>query len=135
MLKLKEQVCHDEKFDVDINRYLTYAQIQQIVNAVEKEFKNDDSWATYQTNIDMLVLLHATNITKEELEEAGHDLLVQSGLIETVRESVRNMQELYNAFEYTDSIKRQLYKLMKELPKHIDKESIQKAVKVYAKQG
>ena len=64
--------------DFAVNRYLTYAQIQQIVNAVEKAAQTDDGWATRETNIDMLVLYHATNLGKEKLEEIGHETLLQS---------------------------------------------------------
>ena len=35
MVELKEKVIHNNTYDIDIQQYLTYAQIQQIVNAVE----------------------------------------------------------------------------------------------------
>lgn len=52
MVELKEKVIHSTTYDINIRQYLTYAQIQQIVNAVEMASKEDDSWSARQTNID-----------------------------------------------------------------------------------
>lgn len=35
MVELKEKVIHSNTYDIDIQQYLTYAQIQQIVMQVE----------------------------------------------------------------------------------------------------
>ena len=91
MVELKEKVIHSNTYDIDIQQYLTYAQIQQIVNAVEMASKENDSWSARQTNIDMLVLMHTTDIGKEKLEEVGHEMFVMSGLMDCVRDNVINI--------------------------------------------
>ena len=101
-----------EEFDVYVNPYLTYAQIQAIVNGV----KGLDSWAEREQNIDMCVLAFATDIPTEKLEELGHDALLQSGLINAVMGEIKNLHNVYEAIEYTESIKCLLTQVIKNLP-------------------
>ena len=101
-----------EEFDVYVNPYLTYAQIQAIVNGV----KSLDSWAEREQNIDMCVLAFATDIPTEKLEELGHDALLQSGLINAVMLEIKNLRNVYEAIEYTESIKCLLTQVIKNLP-------------------
>lgn len=112
MKELKNVVCHLDKYDVDVNQYLTYSQIQQIVNAVT----HFDTWAERETNIDVLVLYHATNLTKEDIENIGHDAIVQSGLMDEVRLNIYNLYQIYDGIEYTESIARSLVMISKQLP-------------------
>ena len=119
--------------DFAVNRYLTYAQIQQIVNAVEKAAQTDDSWATRETNIDMLVLYHATNLGKEKLEEIGHKTLLQSGLIDNVKAQIVNYHQLKEALDFTESLPRAVYKLISQLPKVLDNDVFKSAMKKYGK--
>ena len=100
------------EFDVYVNPYLTYAQIQAIVNGV----KSLDSWAEREQNIDMCVLAFATDIPTEKLEEFGHDALLQSGLINAVMLEIKNLRNVYEAIEYTESIKCLLTQVIKNLP-------------------
>lgn len=116
-----------EEFDVYVNPYLTYAQIQAIVNGV----KNLDSWAEREQNIDMCVLAFATDIPTEKLEELGHDALLQSGLINAVMLEVKNLYDVYEAIEYTESTKRALAQIIKYLPKY--QEQLDAVVKKYGK--
>ena len=125
MVELKEKVIHSNTYDIDIRQYLTYAQIQQIVNAVEMASKEDDSWSARQTNIDMLVLMHATDIGKEKLEEVGHEMFVMSGLMDC--------DEVYNALDYTESLTRAGYKLLKDASKVIKTDTFKAAMKNYGK--
>lgn len=110
-IKVKENI-YLEDFDVHVNQYLTYAQIQQIVNAVIKF----DTWSERYQNIDMLILYHATNINKEELEKYDVDILKQSGLIDAVKNNIVNLNELNEAIEYTTSVQRALSQIAKMLP-------------------
>lgn len=114
-----------EEYDVHVNPYLTYAQIQAIVNGV----KGLDSWAEREQNIDMCVLAFATDIPTEKLEELGHDALLQSGLIDEVICGIRNINRVYNAIEYTESTKRALAQIIKALPKY--QEQLDAVVKKY----
>lgn len=123
-IKAMDKVCLEE-YDVHVNPYLTYAQIQAIVNGV----KGLDSWAEREQNIDMCVLAFATDIPTEKLEELGHDALLQSGLIYHVCEHIHNMYEVYEAIEYTESTKRALAQIIKALPKY--QEQLDTVVKKY----
>ena len=116
------QTVYLEDYDVTVNKYLTYAQIQQIANAVVAASANDadDTWANRETNIDMLVLYHATDIGKEKLEEIGHDVLLTSGLIEAVRYSIENLYEINDAIDYIENNQRAIGKLLKSLPKVLE---------------
>lgn len=114
-----------EEYDVRVNPYLTYAQIQAIVNGV----KELDGWAEREQNIDMCVLAFATDIPTEKLEEIGHDALLQSGLIHAVEGEIKNLFSVYEAIEYTESIKRALAQIVKALPKY--QEQLDAVVKKY----
>lgn len=116
------QTVYLEDYDITVNKYLTYAQIQQIANAVVAASMDDsdDTWANRQTNIDMLMLYHATDIGKEKLEEIGHDDLLISGLIQAVREQIKNYYEIFEAINYIEDNQRAIGKLLKSLPKILE---------------
>lgn len=101
------------EYDINVTPYLTYAQIQSIVNAVCKF----DTWAERQQNIDVLILHFATDLTDDEIEQYGHDLLIQTGVIDEVKTNIKNLNQIYEAIEYTQSTQRALNQIVKELPK------------------
>lgn len=100
-----------EEYDIEINNYLTYAQIQQIVNSA----LHCENWAEQQQTIDMLMLYHAANIPLKELEELGHNKLLQSGLIDVVKENVRNYYQIFDGIKYTTSTNRALGQIFKQI--------------------
>lgn len=110
MIKVEDTNLFKE--EITVKPYLTYAQIQQIVNAVIKF----DVWAERQQNIDLLLLYHATNLTKEQIEEYGHEELLCSGIIDEVKASVKNYSRIQEAIDYTQSTARALNQIIKELP-------------------
>ena len=116
------QTVYLEDYDITVNKYLTYAQVQQIANAVVAASMDDsdDTWANRQTNIDMLMLYHATDIGKEKLEEIGHDALLTSGLIESVRCCIENLYDVDDAINYIEDNQRAIGKLLKSLPKILE---------------
>ena len=116
------QTVYLEDYDITVNKYLTYAQIQQIADAVVAASANDadDTWANRETNIDMLVLYHATDIGKEKLEEIGHDDLLTSGLIEAVRYRIENLYNVDDAIDYIENNQRAINKMLKSLPKILE---------------
>ena len=116
------QTVYLEDYDITVNKYLTYAQVQQIANAVVASSMDDsdDTWANRQTNIDMLMLYHATDIGKEKLEEIGHDALLTSGLIESVRYCIENLYDVDGAINYIEDNQRAIGKLLKSLPKILE---------------
>lgn len=133
MKEIKAEVVYSQKYDININRYLTYAQIQQIVNAVEATNESDDSWSIRQTNIDMLVLFHATDIGKEKLEEIGHEALLACGLIDEVNNTVVNLCQIYEAIGFTESMSRVGFKFISQLPKLLDNEMLNAVLNKYGK--
>ena len=114
-IKIKNNIVLND-FNVSVNPYLTYAQIQYIVNEVCKF----DSWAERQQNIDLLLLHYVTDITDEEINEYGHELLLQSGLIDAVKKNVSNLKQIYKAIDYTQSTQRMFQQVLKEMPKYIN---------------
>ena len=104
-----------KKYDILVNPYLTYAQIQQIVNAVIKF----DVWAERQQNIELLVLYHTTNLGQENIEKIGHEKLLQSGLIDAVFMQIINIDKIYKAIEYTESTSRALAQIVKIFPERL----------------
>lgn len=126
------QTVYLEDYDITVNKYLTYAQIQQIANAIVATSANDadDTWANRETNIDMLMLYHATDIGKEKLEEIGHDTLLTSGLIEAVRYCIENLYNVDEAIDYIENNQRAINKMLKSLPKILeDSKSLQGLMK------
>lgn len=114
MKEIKRKIYYNEEFDINVNYYLTYAEIQAIADSVVKL----ESWAERQTNIDMLVLKYATDIPMEVLQEKGHDILLASGLIEEVMYSVKNIDQLYEAISYATSMNKFIGDVIKLWPKY-----------------
>ena len=116
------QTVYLEDYDITVNKYLTYAQIQQIANAVVEAsaYDSEDTWANRETSIDMLMLYHATDIGKEKLEEIGHDNLLTSGLIEAVRCNIENLYNVDEAIDYIENNQRAINKMLKSLPKILE---------------
>lgn len=115
MVDLKEfpTSVYLEKYDVHVRRYLTLAQIQNIVKAV----KSLDMWSERQQNIDLLVLVYAAGIDPKKIEELGHDILLESGLIDAVKAKIVNYDDIERAIDYTESVQRGVAQILKELPK------------------
>ena len=87
-----------EDFDVYVNPYLTYAQIQQIVDGISTL----STWSEKKTSLDMLVLYHVTDIGQEKLEKYTHNQLLESGLIDKVFQCIENIDQLYKAIQWTN---------------------------------
>ena len=101
-----------EQYDIHVNRYLTYSQIQAIANSV----RNLESWAERKQNIDMLLLAFATDISREELENHTHDYWLNTGVISDVYSIVNNCHMIEEAINYEESPMRMIIKLAKEIP-------------------
>lgn len=112
MEKLEVIKTHLNNYDISVNRYLTYAQIQSIVN----QARQFESWADRQQCIDMLVLAFATDISREELDAHNHDYWLTTGLIPEVKQYVENYIQIEDAFKYEESPVRILLQLAKEIP-------------------
>lgn len=112
-----------EEFDVEVRKYLSYAEIQAIVQTTLKL----ESWAERQTNIDMLVLAYCTDISMEKLQEIGHEMLVESGLVEAVLRNIRNYYQIKKAISYEEGTVKVLNNIVKTLPKY--QKELEKVIK------
>ena len=101
-----------EEYGIKVNQYLTYSQIQSIVDGLKKL----DSWAERQQSIDMCILYFATDLKKEEIEAHDHDYWLKSGLIDCVKANVLNFYDIEKAIKYEESPMRTLMKLANEMP-------------------
>ena len=104
-----------EEYDVHVKPYLSYAEIQAIVNST-MQF---ESWAERQQNIDMLMLAYGTDIGLEKLQEVGHEVLYNSGLIGEVRMVMINWADIYEGLEYEESIIKLLAQIVNKLPNDV----------------
>lgn len=114
MKEIKRKTHYIEEFDINVNDYLTYAEIQVIVNGIIKF----NTWSERQTNIDMLVLNFATDIGAEKLQEIGHEALLESGLIDAVNNHIVNYTQIYEGIRYTESIVKALNDIVKLFPQY-----------------
>lgn len=127
MVAIKElDKIYLEDFDIYVKRYLTYAEIQSIVDALEKLEK----WADRQTVVDLLILTYATNMDKEQLKNTPHDVLLSSGLIEQVTGCIDNLYQVTDAIAFNSSFVNIMANLVKNMPKLT--EEIKKVADKYA---
>lgn len=94
-----------------IENYLTYSQIQQIVDSV----KILGTWAERETNIDMLLLYHATDLGQEEIQKHTHDEWLKLGVIDSIKNHVINYNRIHEAISYTESTQRTVAQILKIL--------------------
>ncbi len=106
-----------EMYNIKVNQYLTYSQIQSIVDGLKKL----DSWAERQQSIDMCVLYFATDLMKEEIEAHDHDYWLQTGIIEEVYDMIENISQLYDAIKYEESLQKSITQIARELPRFSNK--------------
>ena len=99
-------------YDVEVNPYLTIEQIQQIVEKLTPL----QSWAEREQTKNVLILYHATNIGKDVLGNTDYDILHTSGLIDAVIGQVRNIDQIDEAVQWTESTQRALGQIVEKLP-------------------
>ena len=98
-------------YDIEVKRYLSLAEIQTIVNGTIIF----TTWAEREQNIDMMLLLLATNIGEEVIQEKGHDYFLNTGIIKYVKEQVENFDKIAEAIKWTESTERSLAQILKVL--------------------
>ena len=64
----------------------------------------------------MLILYFATNLTKEEIQEYSHEEWLKSGLIEIIKNNLKNYYQINEGIEYTESIRKTLSDIVKHMP-------------------
>lgn len=111
-----------DKFDIYVEAYLTYDQIQKISESIATQ----EDWAVRQQTMDMLILYYATDISQEELEKVGHDDLLKSGVIDAVKNSIKNLNQVQEAIDYIQSPIKALKQFSDKLPEL--KKSLQEVI-------
>lgn len=117
MKGLKELQTYVSKYDVKVRQFLSYAEIQNIINAV-KEFS---TWGERETCKDMMILMYCTDIDKTTLEDAGHDMLLKSGFIDAVKEEIYNVYDIDRGLHYEESLDKSIATIAKKLPEISDR--------------
>ena len=120
-IKNIEKIYLDE-FDIYVEPYLTYDQIQKISESIATQ----EDWAVRQQTMDMLILYYTTDISKEEMEQVGHDDLLKSGVIDTVKNSINNLNQVQEAIDYIQSPIKALKQFSDKLPEF--KKSLQEVI-------
>ena len=117
MIELKELSATKLDNGIEVKPYLTYDEIQTIVNQVMKS----DEWAEREGTIDILLIKFATNVSDADSEKIGHDMFVKSGAMKHIRNNIKNLNQVYEAIAYTESTGRALDRLAKEVLPLIEK--------------
>ena len=120
-MKYKQEIAsvYLEEYDIHVNTYLTYAQIQQIVDTLQVLMKETDNkgrqcnyWAARQQHIDMMLLALVTDIPREDFDTNGHNVFQNSGIIDAVKKSIKNYYQLEEAINYTEAWDKTLAKIV-----------------------
>lgn len=101
-----------KEYDVSVKPYLTYSQIQNIVNTVNQFTE----WSERETIIDSMVVCYAVGISLEEFEKYGHDELLCCGFIDVVKNHVKNLKLVYKAVAFNESLGRTINKALEMVP-------------------
>ena len=108
----KENKLYLNDYDINVSPYLTYAEIQTIANKVKALY----SWAEREETIDMYVLYFATDIGKANIDNYNHDTWLKSGIIDSVKSCIKNLEQITEAIKYEESPIRILMQISKEMP-------------------
>ena len=112
MKELKINTIHNDEYDIEINSLLSATQIDKIAQEVIKL----GTYLEREQMICYLVLNYCTNIDKKIIEDADPDVIMQSGLWETVKSSVYNFYEIEDAIKFYESPVRMLAEIADVLP-------------------
>lgn len=125
-----------EELDLHVRRYLTLAEIQNIINNI-MEF---DTWAEREKTKNLMIFLYATDFGQDEekVNSIDYDLYAQNGAFKAVNAIVENINLVDEGLKYSESTMRALYQISNHLPELL--EPIEKVVnervkKVVTKRG
>ena len=112
-LKIKTTDALMDEFGLtEVKKFLTYSQIQNIINTVMQY----QTWAERQTIIDEMVICYTTDLTQEEVEEKTMDYFVQCGLVDFLHYTVENYFDIFEGLKYHESVGKALMELSKNIP-------------------
>lgn len=117
MKELKElDPIYSQKFDIHIKPYLSLSQIQKIINEVLQV----ENFEERESIIDYLILCYVTDIGQSKIDELGPDILLQSGLIDEVKNNIENLNKLFEGITYHESAGKALREIAKKLPEDLN---------------
>ena len=117
MKELKElDPIYSQKFDIKIKPYLSLSQIQKIINEVLQV----ENFEERESIIDYLILCYATDIGQSKIDELGPDILLQSGLIDEVKDNIENLHKLFEGIAYHESAGKALRSIAQKLPEDLN---------------
>lgn len=102
----KAKEIYLEEYEVFVRPYLTLEQVESIVNGICALENND--FSERKMCEDGLILYHATDIEKEEIESIPYEVLIESGLISAVRSEIKNIGLIQEGITYAESFTRSL---------------------------
>ena len=113
MKDLKElEPIYLQNYDVKVKQYLSLSEIQKIINEVLLV----ENFEERESIIDYLILCYCTDIGKEKVDELGPDIFIQSGLIDQVKENIKNLNRLFDGIVYHESTGKALRAIAKNIP-------------------
>lgn len=110
-----------EDYDINVKRYLDYAEVQNIAN----EAIQHQSWSEREQIIDYMLLVYATDINKQEIDTLEHDVFAQSGMMDKIKSCILNYSNIEEAIKFEESWFKQIGMIYKSLPE-IVKENLKK---------
>ena len=117
MKELKElEDIYLQKFDVEVHPYLSLSEIQKIIN----EVLLTDNFEARESIIDYLILCYATNIGRDTIDKLGPDIFLKSGLIDEVKNNIKNLPKLLEGIAYHESAGKAIREISKKLPEDLN---------------
>ena len=118
MKELKElEFIYLQKYDVKVKPYLSLSEIQKIINEVLLV----DNFEERESIIDYLILCYATDIGQDKIEELGPDIFTQSGLMDEIKNNIKNFDKLLDGIAYHESTGKALRMIAKNIPEDFSK--------------
>mgnify|MGYP003296536895 CR=1 FL=1 len=117
MKTYKAEDTYLEEYDIYVKPYLSYSQIQNIVNETIKY----STWSERQEVQDYLMLIYSTNLSKEEIDNLNIEELSQTDMLENIRNHVCNWYKISEAICYEESVAKQLSVIINKLPDIVKK--------------
>ena len=113
MKELKElEPIYLKDYDVKVNQYLSLSEVQKIINEVLLV----DNFEERESIIDYLLLCYCTDIDRKRIDELGSDIFVKSGLIDRVKDNIKNLDKLFEGIAYHESTGKALRTIAKNIP-------------------
>lgn len=125
-----------EDYDLYVKKYLTLAEIQNIVDNI-MQF---DTWAEREKTKNLMIFIYATGIgqNEEEVNKIDYDLYAENGVFKAINTIIENVDLIDEGLKYSESTMRALYQISEHLPellKPIEKVVNERTKKAVTKRG